>query len=50
MNKQFSHTLQDGQLPNMVDVSSKENSLRKAKACGFIRLSGKTIILIREDK
>jgi cyclic pyranopterin phosphate synthase len=49
MNKQFSHTLQDGQL-NMVDVSSKENSLRKAKACGFIRLSEQTIILIREDK
>ncbi len=49
MKKQFSHTLEDGQL-NMVDVSSKENSLRKAKACGFIRLSAQTLDLIREDK
>jgi len=49
MNKQFSHTLRDGQV-NMVDVSSKENSLRKAKACGFIRLSAHTLTLIQEDK
>jgi len=49
MNTQFSHTLRDGKL-NMVDVSSKENSLRKAKACGFIRLEAHTLDLIREDK
>ena len=49
MNKNLSHTRHDGQV-NMVDVSSKEISLRHARACGTIRLSAQTIALIGEDK
>ena len=49
MNKNLSHTRHDGQV-NMVDVSSKEISLRHAMACGTIRLSAHTIALIGEDK
>ena len=49
MNKNLSHTRHDGQV-NMVDVSSKEISLRHAMACGTIRLSAQTIALIGEDK
>ena len=49
MNKNLSHTRHDGQV-NMVDVSSKEISLRHAMACRTIRLSAQTIALIGEDK
>ncbi|HBG54363.1 MAG TPA: cyclic pyranopterin monophosphate synthase MoaC [Rikenellaceae bacterium] len=49
MKKELSHTRQDGRV-NMVDTSSKANSLREAKACGSISLSEQTIHLIKEDR
>ncbi|MDD2289477.1 MAG: cyclic pyranopterin monophosphate synthase MoaC [Bacteroidales bacterium] len=47
--QELSHTRQDGRI-HMVDTSSKENSLREAKACGSIALSSLTIQLIKEDR
>ena len=47
--QELSHTRQDGRV-HMVDTSSKENSLREAKACGSIVLSSLTIQLIKEDQ
>ncbi len=44
----FSH-IDDKGKANMVDVGFKKDQLRMAKAEGFIRLSEKTINLIREN-
>jgi cyclic pyranopterin monophosphate synthase len=45
----LSHITDQGEV-NMVDVSSKGEQLRIAKAYGFISLSAITIELIKEDK
>ena len=45
---EFSH-IDDKGKANMVDIGFKKDQLRKAKAEGFIRLSDKTIQLIREN-
>jgi len=45
---EFSH-IDDKGKANMVDIGFKKDHLRKAKAEGFIRLSDKTIQLIREN-
>lgn len=45
---EFSH-IDDKGKANMVDVGLKKDQLRTAKAEGFIRLSDKTIHLIREN-
>lgn len=49
MKNKMSHIGQDGRV-NMVDISSKEMSLREAKARGFIRLQAETLTLIRENR
>ena len=46
--KKFSHTDNQGKA-KMVDVGNKANQLRIAKAKGHIKLSKKTIDLIREN-
>jgi len=45
---EFSH-IDDKGKANMVDIGFKKDQLRMAKAEGFIRLSDKTIHLIREN-
>jgi cyclic pyranopterin phosphate synthase len=45
---EFSH-IDDKGKANMVDIGLKKDQLRKAKAEGFIRLSDRTIQLIREN-
>jgi cyclic pyranopterin phosphate synthase len=48
MTKSFSHTNEQGKA-NMVDVGSKPNQIREAKAIGKIYLKPETISLIREN-
>lgn len=48
MTPSFSHTDEHGKA-NMVDVGSKPNQIREAKALGFITLNAQTIALIREN-
>ncbi|MDX9847767.1 MAG: cyclic pyranopterin monophosphate synthase MoaC [Tenuifilaceae bacterium] len=48
MTPSFSHTDEHGKA-NMVDVGSKPNQIREAKALGFIALNAQTIALIREN-
>lgn len=48
MTLSFSHTDEQGKA-NMVDVGSKPNQVREAKALGFIALNPQTIALIREN-
>ena len=46
---ELSHTDRDGRA-NMVDVGSKPNQLREARAKGFIRLQPETLKLITENQ
>jgi cyclic pyranopterin phosphate synthase len=48
MKPTFSHTDEQGKA-NMVDVGTKPNQIREAKASGHIKLSPETIQLIREN-
>lgn len=48
VNMELSHTDSNGKA-NMVDVGSKPNQLREAKASGFINLAPDTVQLIREN-
>lgn len=48
MTQKFSHTDDKGKA-NMVDVGSKPNQVRVAKAVGLINLKPETISLIREN-
>ena len=45
---QLSHINEEGKA-NMVDISSKPDQIRVAKASGFIELQKETISLIREN-
>lgn len=46
---EFSH-IDDKGKANMVDVGSKPNQLRQAKATGFIKLNTETVKLIKENQ
>lgn len=48
MTPSFSHTDDKGKA-NMVDVGSKPNQVREAKAIGLIALNSQTISLIKEN-